>query len=60
MNEDNKSEDVTLTGRFTRPFLLVLGWLAVSLGFIGVFVPGIPTTPFLLVALSMKMACCGV
>ena len=51
MNEDNKSEDVTLTGRLTRPFLLVLGWLAVSLGFIGVFVPGIPTTPFLLVAL---------
>ena len=51
MNEDNKNEDVTLTGRLTRPFLLALGWLAVLLGFIGVFVPGIPTTPFLLVAL---------
>ena len=51
MREDNKKQYVTLNGRLTRPFLLALGWLAVSLGFVGVFVPGIPTVPFLLVAL---------
>lgn len=34
-----------------RPVLLALGWLMVALGFVGVFVPGLPTVPFLLVAL---------
>jgi uncharacterized membrane protein YbaN (DUF454 family) len=33
-----------------RPLLLGLGWTCVVLGFIGVFVPGLPTTVFLLVA----------
>jgi len=28
-----------------------LGWLCVGLAFVGIFVPGIPTTPFLIVAL---------
>ena len=32
-------------------FLLSLGWLCVGLAFLGIFVPGIPTTPFLIVAL---------
>ena len=31
--------------------LLTIGWLSVGLAFIGVFVPGIPTTIFLIVAL---------
>ena len=31
--------------------LISLGWLCVSLGFIGIFVPGIPTTIFLIIAL---------
>jgi len=30
--------------------LLDIGWMCVGLGFIGVFVPGLPTTIFLLVA----------
>ena len=34
-----------------RPVLLALGWAMVAMGFIGVFVPGLPTVPFLLVAL---------
>ena len=32
-------------------FLLSLGWFCVGLAFLGIFVPGIPTTPFLIIAL---------
>ena len=31
--------------------LISLGWVCVSLAFVGVFVPGIPTTIFLIIAL---------
>ena len=31
--------------------LLALGWICVSLGFIGIFIPGQPTTIFLIIAL---------
>ena len=34
-----------------RTILISLGWLCVGLGFIGVFVPGVPTTIFLIIAL---------
>ena len=34
-----------------RITLLFLGWLCVGFAFIGIFLPGIPTTPFLIVAL---------
>jgi uncharacterized membrane protein YbaN (DUF454 family) len=39
------------SGFFGRPLLLTVGWLMVGLGFVGIFVPGLPTVPFLLVAL---------
>ena len=35
----------------SRIILLALGWICVSLGFIGIFVPGLPTTIFLIIAL---------
>ena len=34
-----------------RTILIFLGWLCVGLGFVGIFVPGIPTTIFLIIAL---------
>ena len=34
-----------------RLFLISLGWICVSLAFVGVFVPGIPPTIFLIIAL---------
>ena len=34
-----------------RPLFFILGWLFFAVGFVGVFVPVLPTTPLMLVAL---------
>jgi len=61
-NTKPSTEPVTATspggragGRFAwpgaKPALLALGWLCVGLGLVGVVVPGMPTTIFLIIAL---------
>lgn len=39
-----------VTSRFGRGLYLGVGWCCVALGFAGVFVPGLPTTVFILAA----------
>ncbi len=36
--------------RLAKPFYLAIGWVSVLLGAIGVIIPILPTTPFLIVA----------
>jgi uncharacterized membrane protein YbaN (DUF454 family) len=50
LTEFAHDEDAPPGARVPRSLLLVLGWACVVLGFVGVFVPGMPTTVFLLVA----------
>jgi uncharacterized membrane protein YbaN (DUF454 family) len=45
-------DPVVRSSRWIRSLWFVLGWLAVAVGGIGVVVPGLPTTGFMIIAAS--------
>ena len=47
---DNFADKTVISGVMKRYLYIVLGLVAVGLGALGVVVPGLPTTPFLLLA----------
>lgn len=49
VGDEASADDVEMTG-VARLALLAAGWVAVALAFLGVFLPLLPTTPFLLAA----------
>ncbi len=50
MHTENLPSDTSGGGRLRRGLLLVLGTVALALGIIGIFLPLLPTTPWLLAA----------
>jgi uncharacterized protein len=51
MPDHNVGKSNLIDACFVRWVFIAFGWLSVGLGIIGVFVPGLPTTVFMLIAL---------
>ena len=48
--ETKEKSHVNLARFWVRWFLLVFGWTNVGIGLVGIFIPGLPTTVFLIIA----------
>lgn len=51
MTTPSHDPSLGLANRATRPLYFVFGWLCVAFGVLGIALPGLPTTVFLLMAL---------